>query len=52
MLHFSPESRVVELVIESAGLLGREDEVRYYSPRYQAAFPESYAKWLASQAEP
>jgi O-antigen ligase len=51
MLHFSPESRVVELIIESASLLGREDEVRYYSVRYQAAFPESYAKWLAARAK-
>jgi hypothetical protein len=52
MLHFSPESRVVELVIESAELLGRQDEVRFYSVRYQAAFPESYAKWLATKAKP
>jgi O-antigen ligase len=52
MLHFSPESRVVELVIESAALLGREDEVQYYSLRYQAAFPESYAKWMAAKIKP
>jgi hypothetical protein len=52
MLHFSPESRVVELVIESASLLGRQDEVDFYSVRYQAAFPESYAKWLATKAKP
>lgn len=51
MLHFSPESRVVELVIESASLLGREDEVLYYSLRYQAAFPEIYTKWLAARAK-
>jgi hypothetical protein len=52
MLHFSPESRVVELVIESAELLGRQDEVRFYSVRYQAAFPDSYAKWLATKTKP
>jgi hypothetical protein len=52
MLHFSPESRVVELVIESARLLGREDEVGYYVLRYQAAFPQSYTKWLAERAKP
>jgi hypothetical protein len=52
MLHFSPESRVVELVIESAELLGRQDEVRFYSERYQAAFPESYAKWLTTKTKP
>lgn len=52
MLHFSPESRVVELVIDSAELLGRQDEVRFYSERYQAAFPDSYAKWLATKTKP
>jgi hypothetical protein len=52
MLHFSPESRVVELAIESASLLGRQDEVDFYSVRYQAAFPDSYAKWLATKAKP
>jgi hypothetical protein len=50
MLHFSPESRVVELVLDSAALLGRLEEVAFYSARYQAAFPENYAKWLASKS--
>jgi O-antigen ligase len=52
MLHFSPESQVVELVLESASLLGLENEVRFYSARYQAAFPDSYTKWLAAKAKP
>jgi hypothetical protein len=26
--------------------------VRFYSARYQAAFPDSYAKWLAAKAKP
>jgi hypothetical protein len=52
MLHFSPESRVVELLLDSAILLGREDEVRFYAARYQAAFPDNYAKWLAAKAKP
>jgi hypothetical protein len=52
MLHFSPESRVAELVIESAKLLGRQDEVDFYAVRYQAAFPDIYAKWLAAKAKP
>jgi hypothetical protein len=52
MLHFSPESRVVELLLDSASLLGREDEVRFYATRYQAAFPDNYAKWLAAKAKP
>lgn len=51
MLHFSPEPRVVELIIESASLLGLENEVRFYSARYQAAFPDSYAKWLVAKVK-
>jgi O-antigen ligase len=51
MLHFSPESRVVELVLNSAALLGRPEEITFYSMRYQAAFPENYAKWLAARGK-
>ena len=46
MLHFSPEPRVVQKLIESAVLLGRENEALYYKSRYQAAFPESHAQWV------
>jgi O-antigen ligase len=46
LLHFSPEARVIEKLIESATLLGRQDEAMFYQARYQAAFPESYALWL------
>ncbi|MCX7249046.1 MAG: Wzy polymerase domain-containing protein [Burkholderiales bacterium] len=50
LLHFSPEGRVVEKLIESATLLGRKDEALFYQARYQAAFPESYALWLRESA--
>lgn len=46
LLHFSPEARVVEKLIDSASVLGRQDEVAYYLARYQVAFPESHAAWL------
>jgi O-antigen ligase len=49
LLHFSPEPRVIESVIESAKLLGRADEVTFYRTRYQAAFPEKYATWVLAQ---
>ena len=49
MLHFSPEARVVELLLESARLLGRDDEVAFYAARFQAAFPKDYAAWLAKE---
>jgi len=49
LLHFSPEPRVIESVIESAELLDRADEVSFYRTRYQAAFPEKYAAWALDQ---
>lgn len=48
LLHFSPEARVIEKLIESATLLGLEDEARFYLVRYQAAFPDSYALWATT----
>lgn len=42
-LHFSPEARVVGTVIDSAQLLDRQEEARYYLARLQAAFPQAYA---------
>ena len=52
MLHFSPEARVVESILESSKLLGRTEEVRFFTARYQAAFPDAYAKWSAAQLGP
>ncbi|MCF8160758.1 MAG: Wzy polymerase domain-containing protein [Polaromonas sp.] len=40
LLHFSPEARVVEIIIDSARLLGRETEADFYLARLQAAFPQ------------
>jgi O-antigen ligase len=50
LLHFSPEPRVLEMLIESAALLARDDEVRFYQLRYRAAFPESYTNWRDKKA--
>ena len=50
LLHFSPEPRVVEAVIESAVMLGKDQEALYYLQRYQAAFPQDHAKWVARSA--
>lgn len=46
VLHFSPEARVVEKLIESAALLGLEQDRQFYLARLQAAFPERYAQWI------
>ena len=45
LLHYSPEPRVIEKVIESAVTLGRDDEALLHLARYRAAFPQDHAKW-------
>ncbi|WP_304865922.1 Wzy polymerase domain-containing protein [Rhodoferax sp.] len=50
VLHFSPEPRVIEKLIESAVLLGRDEEAYYYRVRYRAAFPESHGRWEKNNA--
>lgn len=52
VLHYSPEARVVEKLIECAVLLGRDDVARFYLARYKAAFPKEHARWTARQMEP
>jgi O-antigen ligase len=44
LLHYTPEARVVGKLIDSARLLGREDEARFFALRYRAAYPEAYAR--------
>lgn len=46
-LHFSPEPRVIVKRIESAALLGRNDEAMAEAVRMQRAFPDDYIRWLA-----
>lgn len=50
LLHFSPEPRVIEVLINSALLLGRDDEAGFYLLRYRLAFPEAHARWLHASA--
>ncbi|ABM57942.1 Wzy polymerase domain-containing protein [Verminephrobacter eiseniae] len=47
LLHFSPEPRVIRPLIESAMLLGLDDEAAFHMQRYQAAFPADFARWQA-----
>lgn len=44
VLHYSPEARVVEKSMNSARLLGREDEAQFFDLRFRAAYPEAYAR--------
>ncbi len=45
LLHYSPEPRVIEKLIESAVMLGRDDVALWHLVRYRAAFPVDYARW-------
>jgi len=47
MLRFSPEASVLGKVIESALLLGHDQEATYYEKRFQIAYPQEYAAWKA-----
>lgn len=44
-LHFSPEAIVVQKLIESAVMLGRDDEALFYLQRFRAAFPVEHKIW-------
>ena len=46
ILHFSPEPRVIVKLIESATLLGRDEEASEQAARFRIAFPREYARWL------
>ena len=50
LLHYSPEPRVIEKLIESAVLLQRDDEALWHLARYRAAFPKEHAAWVAGNA--
>lgn len=51
LLHYSPEPRVIEKLIESAVLLGRDDDAALYLARYRAAFPQDHARWAQKNAK-
>jgi len=45
VLHFSPESVVIQKVVESAVMLGQHDEALYFLQRFQAAYPAEHKAW-------
>jgi hypothetical protein len=47
-LHYSPEPRVIERLIESETLLGGSDAAVLDLARFRAAFPHDYETWRAS----
>lgn len=48
LLHFSPEARVVNKLIDSALILDRQEEAALYMRRYRIAYPKDYARWRAA----
>lgn len=50
VMHFSPEARVVQKVVESAVMLGRSDEALYFMQRFKAAYPQDYDRWASENA--
>ena len=50
LLHYSPEPRVIEPLIESAVLLGRDDEAAFHLQRYRVAYPADHARWQKKNA--
>ena len=49
LLHYSPEPRVIERLIDSADLLERTSEAQFHRVRYAAAYPSAYARWLRGE---
>jgi O-antigen ligase len=49
LLHYSPEPRIIERVIESATLQERYDDAVLHLARYRAAFPLDHARWRQAQ---
>lgn len=49
LLHFSPEPRVITKLIDSAMLLGLDEEALAQALSFKKAFPREYARWLDSQ---
>ena len=50
LLHFSPEVRVIETLIESATLLGRRDVALFHLARYRQAFAAEHGLWSGALA--
>ncbi len=49
VLHFSPEAKVVEKLIQSARASGRDKEAKFFETHFKAAYPEAYERWSLKQ---
>ncbi len=45
LLHYSPEPRTIETLIEALVLTRQDDEALWHAARYRAAYPEEFEAW-------
>jgi hypothetical protein len=50
VLHYSPEPRVIEKLLDSARLTGLDADVALFADRYARANPKEHARWLQNNA--
>lgn len=50
LLHYSPEPRVIQALIESAVMLGDDAQAAFHMRRYRIAYPREYARWIGARA--
>ena len=47
LIHWSPEPRVIEKLIESSVMMGLDDLAAFHLKRYRVAYPQAHAQWAA-----
>ena len=52
LLHFSPETKVIEKLIESATMLGDDQTALFHLARFRAAFPQDHQNWSDLNKQP
>ena len=50
LLHYSPEPRVLQVLIESAVMLGQDEDAAFHMQRYRVAYPADYARWMGARS--
>jgi O-antigen ligase len=45
LVHWSPEPRIIEKLIESSVMMGLDDVAAFHLKRYKVAYPAAYALW-------
>ena len=51
LLHYSPEPRVVQRLIETARMAGDHETVALHEDRYRRAYPADFARWQELQRQ-